>query len=322
MKNLNLEENFAAEMSSLLVFKQLAVACSGGGDSMALTLLAQEWAEQNGIELIAITVNHNLRAEAEAEAMQVGVWLAERNIKHVILTWQGEKPASNIQETARKERYRLMCEFCKEQGIENLLVAHHLEDQAETFMLRLIRGSGVDGLAAMAKISTQNGLNIIRPLLGVQKASLLDYLQSKNQQYVNDPSNRNLAYDRIKVRKFLPELAKLGLSVERIAATAANMARAREYLDCETQEFIATNCEFLQDRSVILQALPQSEEIALRVLAALLMQIGGSEVKPRLNSLQRVYQHISQDKFKPITLGGCVFKYRKGTILILPEVGI
>jgi len=292
-----------------------AVACSGGSDSMALTLLAQE----HYPNLVALTVDHGLRKEAAEEARQVGKWLKKHNIEHHILKWTGEKPNSNIQETARKARYKLLTDYCKKHEIKYLLVAHTLDDQAETFMLRLIRGSGVDGLAAMSPVSTINGITILRPLLEVKKAELVEFLSSKNQEFVNDPSNENTAYDRIKVRKFLPELEKLGLTQERLAKTAENMQRARQFLEQETQKFINSNCEIMPEGYAIIKYLPDSDEIALRVLTHFLKIIGKNEVPPRLNSLELIYNKLQKPDFKPHTLGGCIFKRNKQDIIVLPE---
>ena len=297
------------------ITNKIAIACSGGSDSMALTLLVHE----HFPDLIALTVDHGLREEAAEEASQVGKWLKKHNIEHKILKWQGEKPSSNIQETARKARYKLLTDYCKKHDIKYLLVAHTLDDQAETFMLRLIRGSGVDGLAAMSSVSNMNGITILRPLLEVKKAALIEFLVSKKQKYVNDPSNENLAYDRIKIRKLLPELEKIGLTPERLAKTADNMQRARQFLEQETQKFINSNCEVMPDGSAIIKHLPDSDEIALRVLTYFLKNIGNSEVPPRLDSLKLLYNKLQEQNFKPRTLGGCIFKLKKHGIVIMSE---
>ena len=129
----------------------VAVAVSGGADSMALCLLAQGWAKAQGVRLFALTVDHGLRADAAAEARQVGQWLSGHDIEHHVLGHEDPPPRANIQAWARELRYRLMEDWCAQHGVPLLLVAHHLEDQAETLLLRLARGSGVDGLAAMAE---------------------------------------------------------------------------------------------------------------------------------------------------------------------------
>lgn len=287
---------------------------------MALTLLAQEWAKRHHVKLIALTVDHGLRAESASEAKTVGKWLKKHGINHHVLRWEGKKPQSNIQESAREARYGLLTGYCRERGIPALLVAHTLEDQAETFLLRLKRGSGVDGLAAMAESLQWEGINILRPLLDIHKADLLAYLETKGQAYINDPSNENTAYDRVKIRKLLPELAALGLTPQRLAKTAANMARAREYLQAQTEAFLAAQAHFHEAGYAELAALPAEDEIALRVLAALLTRIGGHNVPPRLDELERLHERMRAPGFKSATLGGCVFKRNKDGFLVLREL--
>ena len=149
------KKEFAASMAALGPFERppaLAVAVSGGADSMALTLLAADWAAARRGSIVALTVDHRLRNESRAEAKQVAAWLAARGIEHKILAWTGEKPSSDVQAAAREKRYELLEDWCRRQGILHLLVAHNLDDQAETFLLRLGRGSGLYGLSGMASV--------------------------------------------------------------------------------------------------------------------------------------------------------------------------
>jgi tRNA(Ile)-lysidine synthase len=130
----------------------LAVAVSGGPDSLALVLLAEKWARQRGGQAWALTVDHGLRPESAAEARRVAFWLAARSIAHQILVWTGDKPASGIQEAARDARYRLLAEWCRTHGCLHLVAAHHREDQVETHLIRRRAGSGPDGLAGMSAV--------------------------------------------------------------------------------------------------------------------------------------------------------------------------
>jgi len=147
---------FARLMASLGPFEsapRIAVAVSGGADSLALALLAADWAAAQGGKAVALTVDHGLRPEAAAEARQVRRWLADCGISHFILAWRGPRSGADVQAAARAARYRLMGEWCARRGILHLLLAHHRDDQAETVLLRLARGSGLEGLAAMAPVS-------------------------------------------------------------------------------------------------------------------------------------------------------------------------
>jgi tRNA(Ile)-lysidine synthase len=161
----------------------IAVAVSGGPDSLALTILADRWARRHGGCAWALTVDHRLRPESAAEARQLGTWLAARGIPHAILAWQDAKPFSGVQEAARAARYRLLGEWCVARGCLHLLTAHHREDQAETYLIRRRAGSGPDGLAAMAAVRELPGLRLVRPLLGVARARLAVLLDNEGQSY-------------------------------------------------------------------------------------------------------------------------------------------
>ncbi|MAG22807.1 MAG: tRNA lysidine(34) synthetase TilS, partial [Rhodospirillaceae bacterium] len=192
---------FSALMKGLGPFEPepcVAVAVSGGCDSMALALLAHDWAQGRGGQTVALSVDHRLRWESGAEARQAGRWLKARGLTHHILSWTGDKPRHGVQAAAREARYRLLFDWCRRHGVLHLLLAHHQEDQAETFLLRLGRGSGVDGLAGMAPLSEVPTMRLLRPLLDVPKARLVATLQSRGQEWVEDPSNRDLAYARVR----------------------------------------------------------------------------------------------------------------------------
>lgn len=310
-----LETYFTQKMSIHAPGTPMAVACSGGSDSMALALLARHHCRH----ITALTVDHGLRSESAEEAITVGKWLAAHDIPHAILPWEGSKPSVNLQEAARNARYRLMIQHCQYHAIPCLLVAHTLEDQAETFLLRLARGSGVDGLSAMAEVTMRQGITIIRPLLDIRKASLTGYLERCNQDYIRDPSNDNLKYDRVRIRQMLPELAHIGLSVERLAKTAAVMQRASTHLKTETESFMQHHCQLFAEGYAILQALPQSPEIALRLLGRIIRIIGGHPIPLRLGKLERLYA-VLQGNFTVVTLGGCVFKNIAKGILVMREL--
>jgi tRNA(Ile)-lysidine synthase len=156
----------------------IAVAVSGGADSMALALLAARWARQREGRVTGLIVDHGLRPNSAAEAKRVANWLGRRQIDHRILTWRGTKPETGVQTVAREARYGLLIDWCRRHGVLHLLVAHQLEDQAETVVLRLERGSGVDGLAAMPAAIETPWVRILRPLLALTRAELRAFLRS------------------------------------------------------------------------------------------------------------------------------------------------
>src|SRR5947207_5334954 len=178
----------------------ITVAVSGGPDSLALAILADRWAREHGGQLVALTIDHRLRPESAEEAQIVGGWLAARGIAHHVLVWADPKPATGVQEAARAARYRLLAGWCREQGCLHLLTAHHREDQAETYLIRRRAGSGVDGLAGMSAVREVAGVRLVRPLLAVPKARLVALLAAERQPFLSDPSNRNPAFERARLR--------------------------------------------------------------------------------------------------------------------------
>ena len=217
----------------------IAAGVSGGADSLALVLRLNDWAKQNGRRIVALTVEHGLRDESAAEAQYVAKLMAEFGIEHHILPWVGDKPDTGIEEAARKARYDLLAEWCKANKVRVLATGHHLRDQAETFLLRLIRGSGVYGLSGILPVSERGGLIIVRPQLDKTPDELRGYLRERGVRWVEDPSNQNQDFLRVKIRKFLPKLAQgIGLTEERLAATAAVLAETRAFIEAEVQKII------------------------------------------------------------------------------------
>jgi tRNA(Ile)-lysidine synthase len=177
-------EEFANRLDRIGPFERpphLAIAVSGGADSMALALLADAWARPRGGEITALTVDHRLRPESQSEARQVGIWLAARGIAQETLVWDGPHATGDIQAAARAARYRLLEDWCAERRVVHLLTAHHSEDRAETFWLRLARGSGLDGLAGISAVTERAQCRVLRPLLDVPPARLRARLRVEGQ---------------------------------------------------------------------------------------------------------------------------------------------
>ena len=288
----------------------LAVAVSGGSDSTALLFLLKR-AFGEGAAITALTVDHGLRPEASAEAAHVARTAAGLNVPHVTLTWDGEKPSSDIQAAAREARYRLMTDWCHAHGVKHLFLGHTLDDQAETFMLRLARGSGVDGLSAMSPVTEAYGLHVMRPLLTVPKARLDATLRAAEIEWIEDPSNRNDQFARVRLRQMMPALAELGLTVDRLAATAARMATAKEALDVMASHLRSACVEVHEAGFAIVQLAPlrsAPREIGLRLLADLAQEIGGNAYRPRFERLERLYEAVcAGDLGGGQTLAGCRF---------------
>ncbi len=308
--------DFARRMAALGPFEKsphIAVAVSGGADSMALTLLADRWARDLGGRVSALTVDHGLRPDSDTEAVRVGRWLKGRGIDHRILTWTGDKPGSGIQAAARQARYGLMAAMCRGAGVLHLLCAHHLEDQAETFLLRLGRSSGIDGLAAMSPVLEIDGIRLLRPLLQMPKDRLREMLAALDQDWIEDPSNDNPAFARIRIRKTLPGLAAAGVSAASLAAAAAAMARVRIALEATASALLGRGAFVHPSGYIGLDGrllFDAPEEISLRALSRTLMCVGGGVYPSSLQKLENLHEkmkaHLWQSGgWKGATLGRC-----------------
>lgn len=303
-------EKFKSAISLLLKGESaFAVAVSGGSDSMALALLMHKFAQESGIKIIALTVDHHLRAESSQEAATVGKWLSARGIAHKILSWDEAKNLSNIHAKARKARYTLMVDFCASQGIKILCVGHTMDDQAETVLMRLMRGSGVDGLAAIAPSSKVFGIHAVKPLLEFTREELREYLRAEKQDWVNDPSNENTRFTRVKVRNLISTTESPELFKKRLAATATHMARAKNYIEEKIKQSLAGIFTFHNEGffTVKLNEFRHlHEEERLRSLAAALQHISGNTYKTRFRNLEILHNKImSGEPLNGSTLWGC-----------------
>lgn len=316
---------FAALMAPLGPFEDnpaIAVAVSGGADSLALALLLHDWATPRGGAVTALTVDHGLRSEAAAEARFVARTLRPLGLAQQTLRWRGAKPRSNVSAAARQARYDLLIRCCQRRRLLYLALGHHLDDQAETLLLRLGGGSGLDGLAAMAPIAELPGLRLLRPLLALPKARLEATLKARGLSWIEDPTNRDPSQARVRMRRILPDLAREGLDPVRLAAAARHLGRARAARDLDVARLLV--------RAVVLDAAgfawlePEPlaaapEELGLRALARVLRTVGGAEYGPRLGSLARLYGRISDDRIRGATLGGCRILPRRGRLLVARE---
>lgn len=292
-----LEADFARAMRALAPPPRLGLAVSGGSDSLALLHLAQLW---GGAQLFVATVDHQLRPGSGAEAARVAAICAGLGVPHVTLTWvHSDRTPGNLQATARKARYALLRDWARVEGLGAVALGHTRDDQAETVLMRLARGSGVDGLAAMAPAREEPGLRWLRPLLETPRAVLRDWLRAQGHAWVDDPSNDDTRFARIRVRQ---AMGALGLDAERLAQTAMRMQAARQVLDAAAHDAALGLCQFDRGDIVIdaqgFDALPA--ETRLRLLSAGLCEIASQPYRPRLRAL-----HESLEA-RRISLHGCL----------------
>jgi tRNA(Ile)-lysidine synthase len=214
----------------------LLLAVSGGPDSVALMWLAARWrrALSRGPRLVAVTVDHGLRAEAAREARAVKALARALDVEHRTMRWNGSKPSTGVPAAARAERYRLLTQAAHNAGASHILTAHTRDDQAETLLMRLLRGSGIAGLSAMARESDRDGVTLARPLLAVPKSRLVATLDKAGVGYADDPTNRDTAFTRPRLRALLPLLAAEGGDARGLSRLAARLARANEAVEVLT----------------------------------------------------------------------------------------
>ena len=296
----------------------LGVAVSGGGDSVALLVLLH----RSGRKIKAATVDHRLRPESASEADGVAGLCAELDIPHSTLVWDHAGPAGNLQNAARDARRNLLSGWARAEGLGHIVLGHTLDDQAETVLMRMARGSGVDGLAGMAAERCENDLCWHRPLLAVRRAELRTYLRGAGIGWVDDPSNEDTQYDRIKARQALEHLAPLGLTAEKLTETAAHMRRARVVLK-EATLALARNCAQVSAAGELCLAseifAKAPGELQLRLLAASLRWVASADYRPRFAALESLLDTCLSGENFGQTLHGCMISWRKNKIVINRE---
>jgi tRNA(Ile)-lysidine synthase len=305
----------------------IGLAVSGGPDSLALMLLAQRWAAQHdgAPKLVVYSLDHGLRPEAGAEVTMVlraaeGLGLTARG-----LCWTGEKPETGLQEAARQARYRIIGEAMKADGATLLLTAHHRGDQAETVLMRLAHGSGIEGLKGMTALSRVEGVPVFRPLLDVEPAGLAAVVDASGLVPVQDPSNGDPAYERVRWRKLLPALAAEGLDSTALARFATRMAEADAAL---LQMADAAFAELVTLDGFGAASLPRaafhalSPAIGRRLLGRVLNIVGGRQKPRALGQVERLYdQIVAGDLPRAATLLGAVVRFKGDSLSVSREPG-
>src|SRR5450432_844435 len=250
----------------------IVLAVSGGPDSVALMWLAARWRRTlaRGPRLVAVTVDHGLRAEAKAEARDVKRLARALDLPHRTMRWIGAKPKTGLPAAARAARYRLLAQAARASGATHILTAHTRDDQAETLLMRLLRGSGIAGLAAMARQSERDGVLLARPFLHVSKSQLIATLKKAKLGFANDPTNRDLNFARPRIRTLMPVLAAEGGDTRNLVRLASRLARANaavEVLVDGAERYLALTDRQAPDSGFDANAFfAMPEEIRLRLL--------------------------------------------------------
>jgi tRNA(Ile)-lysidine synthase len=303
--------------SALRGEQHIALAVSGGSDSMALLRLAEQWSK-NSVKISVLTVDHGLRPEAAAEAHQVAEWCAALSLDHHILRWEGLKPKTGLQAKARVARYDLMSAWCVSKGVAILLTGHTMDDQAETVLMRQARTDTAESLAGIWETTVWGGVKLHRPLLGQSRAELRSYLNSLGQNWIDDPSNEDVKFERVRVRQTLahetkPDQRKMDLA--EIADRAGRTARA---LASATELWINGQLTSYPEGFGIIPRAGFCEldpGLQRRVLQQLIQVYGaGNRVEP--GELDHLSKWIMGQEISRRTLGGAVLACRHASVLI------
>ena len=310
--------------SSLNLKKNFAVAVSGGPDSLALAYLTKCYSLKNKIKVKYYIVNHKLRKESSLEAETVRKVLKKIDIKCTILNWNGKKPSKKIQATARDKRYSLLVNECKKNSIKYLLLGHHLNDLFENFFIRIVRGSGLNGLISLNKNIKyrDQDLSILRPLLDLEKKELLHISNEVFSFFVKDPSNTNENYKRTRIRNLLDSLEKEGLDIKKLKLTIDHLKDSNESIKFYVNKNLKNNVVFLKSKNNYILSYDffnQSHEVIFRSLSNLIQKLGKKYYPVRGKSINELVKKINGRSFKKITLGGCFVERVNDTILISKE---
>ena len=297
--------------------KVIGVMVSGGGDSVALLHLMQRAGALRGWRVEAVTVDHGLRAAA-AEAALVAVLCADLGVAHQICRWDGPKDSGNLMDQARRARFDLVATWAAALGIGHVVMGHTADDQAETFLMGLARASGIDGLSGMRAVWRDRGVVWARPLLTVGRLELRDYLRRQGVSWVEDPTNDDATYARVRARRAMTVLKGLGITAPGLTAVAGHLDMARSALRVQ----VAAAAQAVDTRAGMVRMARQDlwaqpEEVQRRLLIAALRWISGAQYPPREAALARVQAAILTGKDE--TLGGCRFRLQGPDLVISRE---
>ena len=308
--------------NNLPIKKNFIVAVSGGPDSLALSFLAKIYAIHNSIDIKYFIVDHKLRKNSTWEAKYVQKKLKNFYIKLNILTWKGIKPKKNIQSIARDKRYKLLTDAAKKFKIQNILLGHHLDDLFENFFIRILRGSGLQGLVSLDKETQNNNINLIRPLISIEKDDLVYISKIVFRSYIEDPSNEDDKFKRVKVRNLLKELSLEGFDKNKFFLTIKNLKFANENIRFYTKKNLEENVTIFQKKqNAILKEnfFSQSEEVVFRSFGEVIKIIGKKYYTVRGKKIDKIIDLVKSKTSFKVTLGGCLIKKVNGTVILSKE---
>lgn len=316
----NIFQNFEKKLNKLKT-KNFLVAVSGGPDSLALTALTKLYSLENKKKFYYVLINHNIRANSGSEAKQTKNLLKNFKIKLDIVN-NTKKITNNIQGEARKLRYEKLINYCKKKNISTIITAHNLEDQVETFFIRLSRGSGLTGLSSMETISKlEKGIYLYRPLLEIEKKYLVKISKKIFKKYIKDPSNLNKKYLRSKIRNLRGPLKKSGIEYDQIIKSIKNLASSKVTIDEHLKKTIKEIVT--KSRNEVLIDLKKFKkinyDIKIRVINAAIRKVKKNYYNPRSKKVVNLIKNFESKKFTKATLGGCIFSKKNDFLSCMIE---
>ena len=323
LKNKKISTIYKRFEKSLNIDDKFGVAVSGGPDSLALAFLAKVYSIKKKISSRFFIVDHKLRPESTKEVKAVSKELKKILVKPDILTWKGKKPLKNIQSIARINRYELLSKNCEKFKITNILLGHHQDDLFENFFIRFSRGSGLKGLVSLDKKSKINNKNLIRPLINEKKENLVYTSKKVFNFYVQDPSNLNEKFKRIRVRKLIDELKKDGLDKTKFLNTIKNLKYSNNVVDFYVKENLKKNTFFSAKKNNLIlnkNFFEQPYEVIFRAFSDSLKIVGKKYHSVRGKKLDKIINQIEKNHLNRSTLGGCIVEKVNHSVIISKEL--
>jgi len=312
---------FKIQLKQYLKKNNFLVAVSGGPDSLALSVLSQKYATENKTKVFFILVDHKIRKNSSREALWVQKLFESRSINLRIIK-NTQKINKNIQAEARKVRYELLSNFCLKNKIKFILTAHHRDDQVETFLIRLSRGSGIQGLSSMDKVVKLNKkVSVFRPLLDLKKEDLISISKSYFGKIVKDPSNEDNKYLRTKIRRLVKHFEKSGIDLDRVNHSIKNLAASRDILNSYIQG-IEKKCVLKRKNQIFINLnffLKEKQDIQLKILGNCIKQTSKAYYPPRAKKVINLLQKIRSKSFLKATLGNCFIEKKEKNLIIRKE---
>ena len=322
LKNQKINQLYAKFERDLKIKQNFAVAVSGGPDSLALAFLSKIYSIRNNVTSYFFIVDHKLRKESTKEAKFIKNLLNQFSIKCEILTWRGKKPKKNIQSIARESRYTLLINKCNKLKIDNILLGHHQDDLFENFFIRLLRGSGLKGLISFDIKTRINNKNLLRPLLSQKKENLQFISKYVFGFFVNDPSNIDVKFKRIKIRELIDKLKIDGLDEKKFLKTINNLRYSDKVVDFYMKENLKKNTFYSKDKKKLIikrEFFDHSYEVIFRSLSESIKLIGKKYYAVRGRKLDKTILNIQKNASFRQTLGGCILEKFNQTLIITKE---